>query len=241
MTGAPGASVSPAYDSIADLYDDHMKGARWVRAVLWRRYDRAFGQDHHVLDVGSGTGTDALHLAARGVRVTAVDGSARMMDRLRTKLHASPFEGLVDAHTGDVVDVLSRLSGPYDGIVSSFAALNTVDLASFAAEAARLLRPGRPLLAHLLSPAHRQPRAKRLLSMLRRSPEVSQVRVDIEGHAVMHQLGGPDELFRRFFAAAFVRRRDAWLGFTMALASGRRFYVLDLERRRDGPRVVRSP
>ena len=64
----------------------------------------------------------------------------------------TPFGDLVTTEVGDIIEVTSRLKGPFDGVVSSFAALNTVDLERFGAVAAGLLRPGGRAILHLLSP-----------------------------------------------------------------------------------------
>src|SRR5206468_6719191 len=91
-----------------------------------------------VLDVTAGTGLDALHLAARGVDVTACDLSAGMLARLTSKAPSIP------AVVADVNRLEEAgLDGPFDGLISTFAGLNAAaDLAGLARAAARLVRPG---------------------------------------------------------------------------------------------------
>lgn len=80
-------SVAPAaFDAVAPHYDARFTNvpvARRLRARVWRLLDRCFAPGTRVLDVGCGTGTDAWHLAARGVRVIGVDPSAAMIDVAR--------------------------------------------------------------------------------------------------------------------------------------------------------------
>jgi SAM-dependent methyltransferase len=229
-----GSHVRSAYDAMAVDYDGHLQPARWARKVLWRHFARLFRSGDRVLDVGCGTGMDTIRLASQGVHVTAVDVSAGMMRQLRAKVSAASLDSRVQAHTGEIIAVLRGLAGPFDGFVSSFAVLNTVDLASFAVEAERLLRPGGRLVAHLLAPPGRTAGMRRPFwrdANDGRSPEEIEVEVDIRGHRVAHRIFGRDHLYRRFFEADFLRRRSFLLGLFVELTTAGRFYVLDLERR----------
>ncbi len=83
-----------------------------------------------MLDVGCGTGEDAAHLAARGVRVHAIDPSPAM-------IREASRRGGFTTEIGDAP------AGRYDGVLSNFGALNCVaDLPRVAAGIAGVLRPG---------------------------------------------------------------------------------------------------
>lgn len=87
------------------------------------------------LDAACGTGRYARYLAARGHRVTGVDGSPEMLDRARAALPDAQF------HLGD----LSRLPVPdraVDLVVCALALEHVPALAPVMAEFARVLRPG---------------------------------------------------------------------------------------------------
>jgi ubiquinone/menaquinone biosynthesis C-methylase UbiE len=248
--------IALAYDSVATEYDALVEPDAWMRRALWRHFDRLFRAGDRIIDVGCGTGMDTIRLACKGVHVTAVDVSPGMVQELHAKLIRTALAGRVDVHAGEVTDVMGGLSGRFDGIVSSFAALNTIDLSKFAREASRLLRPGGRLVAHFLSPGHAASSFGRCWTIVRPGPRV--IEVVIHGHQVTHVLRAAGEIYRPAFAADFVRRGGYALGLLIGrgvarrlpqrlldvtarfeakistvwpLTSAGRFFVLDLERR----------
>ena len=83
------ASLSPAafaFDAIAPIFDDRFGG--WASVAAQRRAVRAallqqFPPMGHVLEVGGGTGEDAVFLAGRGFNVLLTDASPAMADLKR--------------------------------------------------------------------------------------------------------------------------------------------------------------
>jgi SAM-dependent methyltransferase len=106
---------------------------RSQRFEIWRHVDPLFHSGDRILDLGCGTGDDALHLAERGVRAYGVDASQKMVE-------AAQARG-VDARRLALED-LRQLEGTYSGAISNFGALNCVaDLRLVAAELKRLIEP----------------------------------------------------------------------------------------------------
>jgi len=78
-----------AFDSLAPTYDADFTAspiARHLRERVHTRLDRLIAPGEMVLELGCGTGEDALHLARRGVHVIATDASEAMCDAARAKL-----------------------------------------------------------------------------------------------------------------------------------------------------------
>lgn len=93
------------------------------------------------LDLGCGTGTNALTLAEHGWRVSAIDFSLQAIWAARRKARRAGHT--IDFRLGDVAD-LDRFSGPYDYAldIGCLFALCPEDRRSYARGVKRLLRPG---------------------------------------------------------------------------------------------------
>jgi 2-polyprenyl-3-methyl-5-hydroxy-6-metoxy-1,4-benzoquinol methylase len=211
-------SVKLAYDAIAAAYDEQVRGDDWMRRALHAHYARVFRPGQYVLDVGCGTGIDALFLAGLGVNVLGIDASAEMIDRARTRFSHAGLGGLVAAQVLEI-ESLGQLhaEGPFDGIISAFASLSSLpDLASFARDAAGLVRAGGRLILHLLNRfsswewlgyvAHRDWRSARAVGHQTKRDFV------IGGQAVTHLLYFADQAYARFFRPDFVLRDAYSLG-----------------------------
>jgi SAM-dependent methyltransferase len=144
--------AAAAYDSIAEMYESQVADDAWMRAVLWKQFAEAFKAGDRVLDCGCGTGMDAQFLASLGVRVTAIDVSAAMVDRTSLRdTRGAP--GGIHAEVLNIAQLDTRFSTPeFDGGISCFGALNTqASLRTFANDAARLLKPRGIAIIHLLN------------------------------------------------------------------------------------------
>jgi SAM-dependent methyltransferase len=200
--------LARAYDAIAEDYDRQIRGDEWMRRRLWDHYMRAFQPGQHVLDVGCGTGIDAVFLARQGVHVTGIDLSPEMIVQSRARVARQGLTASVDAFVMDIAHLSALPRSAFDGIISAFAGLNTLpDLAPFAADAARVLRPGGRLILHLLNRfslwewlgllARRQWGAARRLSQQTERTFV------VGGQLIRHYVFSPSEAYRRFFAPHF--------------------------------------
>ncbi len=135
-----------AFDKIASRYDAAWSDTpvgRAQRSAVWSRVDPLFNRGDFVLDLGCGTGVDALHLQSRGVSVYGIDSSPQMVEVARRRgieADCCPMERL------EYFDL--RL----DGAISNFGALNCMEsLASVARSLGRMVRSGGYLALCFLS------------------------------------------------------------------------------------------
>jgi len=211
--------VGRAYDEIALEYDRLVADDVWMRSVLWDRYANLFEAGSKILEVGCGTGLDTLYLAARGVHVTGIDISPEMIGALRRKAAGAGLTNLVDVRVEDAGALPEWMAESFDGAFSAFSVLNTVDLASFAAGVYRLLRPGRPLLVHMLASRGIW---KRLRTPGRPRQQPKKLAKTIGTLNVRHDVRPAAEVYRTYFRRYFRLRRAYGMGFLWPQGMGRR-------------------
>lgn len=211
----PSQKVAEAYDALAADYDGLVEEDFWMRQLLWKRYLRLFPPGSRVLDVACGTGLDTLFLARAGREAAGIDASPGMIAELRAKAGRAGLA--IDARVGDAADLSAWPDGAFDGIVSAFAGLNTVDLERFAAEAERVLRRRGRMVLHVLAPAGCWALLRPLARLRwREARELARRRertAEISGSPIHLALLPPLETYRRWFARGFTLRRAASLGF----------------------------
>lgn len=146
---APLRPAAVAFDVIAPAFDQRF--GQWLSVAAQRRAVRAallreFPAGGHILELGGGTGEDAMFLAERGFGIFLTDPSPTMVSLAKAKL--APFSAQAEVAAGeDLEDFAARhlSSGGalFDGAFSNFAPLNcVVDLEPVARGLARLLKPG---------------------------------------------------------------------------------------------------
>jgi ubiquinone/menaquinone biosynthesis C-methylase UbiE len=134
------------FDRWADVYDSALNPLLMLEEqTLPPLLPSITGQ--HVLDVGCGTGRWLSRLAAlQPGSLIGVDGSAEMLRRAREKLDPTAHLLQSDAHALPVPDASQ------DFILSSFVVSYLKDLAAFAFECERALKPGGHLLLSDMHP-----------------------------------------------------------------------------------------
>jgi ubiquinone/menaquinone biosynthesis C-methylase UbiE len=135
-----------AFDSVAADYDGPRGNNALIqdmRSEMWRTLDATFAPGSRLIDLGCGTGLDAVRMARVGHHVTATDWSQRMVERTRQR---AEHEQLADSVRAMAVGAheLSRIQGDaqFDGAYSNLGALNCIpNLTEMAEQCARLLKP----------------------------------------------------------------------------------------------------
>jgi SAM-dependent methyltransferase len=140
-----------AFDDMASTYDatftDTQVG-RALREIVWSRLEQVFRPSQRILELGCGTGEDAVRLGRRGVRVVATDPSSQMIQVARRKAIIGNCQRFIEFRCVAMEDIGSFADGEvFDGVLSNFGAVNCVrDLQGLVADIAVRLSPGAPLL-----------------------------------------------------------------------------------------------
>jgi SAM-dependent methyltransferase len=196
-----------AFDSVAADYDGPRGNNELIqemRGEVWRWLDATFSRGSRLIDLGCGTGLDAVRMARLGHFVTATDWSPQMVSRTRDRARNERLAERVETVVVGAHE-LCRLgaTGEYDGAYSNLGPLNCVpDLAAVSRECARLLKPNGALvftvigricpweIAHYL----RQGRWGRVKIRFARSV----VPVGMNNHTIWTRYFGPREFYRHF-------------------------------------------
>jgi ubiquinone/menaquinone biosynthesis C-methylase UbiE len=138
-----------AFDDLAAAYDAAFTTSalgRSLRALTWERLDAALAGAGRVLEIGCGTGDDAVRLALRGAHVLATDPSPSMLRVAAAKAHHLGCAPRIEFRCLPM-ERLGELAGErFDGVWSNFGAINCVArLEAAVAELAPLVAPGAPL------------------------------------------------------------------------------------------------
>jgi len=196
-----------AFDSVAADYDGPRGNNDLIqdmRAEMWRWLDAQFGPESRLIDLGCGTGLDAVRMGQRGHFVTATDWSPLMVQRTKDRAEREQLSDRVQAFEVGGHE-LQRLdaTGSFDGVYSNLGPLNCVpDLAAVSRECARLLKPCGKLvftvigrvcpweIAHYL----RQGRGSRAAIRFARNT----VAVGMNKHTIWTRYYTPREFYRPF-------------------------------------------
>ena len=131
--------VAPSY---SELWTD-AKAGRLQREAVWREAGHLIHEGIRVLDLGCGTGDDALMLTSRGAHVIGIDSSPEMVRMARA--------AGIDARVCPI-EHLDRIEGSFDVVWSNFGALNCVEnLGDLRDRLAKATRPGGHLVVCIMS------------------------------------------------------------------------------------------
>lgn len=152
-----------AFSRAAPLYDADEEinvMARWARKRSLSILLNAFQAGDRVLEIGCGTGIEAVQLARRGIRVVATDAAPGMIRALSAKLEDggsdSDLKGMIEpvlCPAQSLEDLVALYGeGSFDGAFSSMGPLNCIpDLQPVADALTRLIKPGGRVVLGLLN------------------------------------------------------------------------------------------
>jgi len=145
-----------AFDTLAPTYDSDFTQqpiGQILRARVHERLLTHFSAGQHVLEIGCGTGEDALFLAEQEIHVTATDASEEMLNVAREK---TQHQENVRVEVLDIAslnpDTLHHVP-TMDGVFSNFGALNCIDDWQPLAEyLSNMVKPGGKVCFGIMSP-----------------------------------------------------------------------------------------
>jgi SAM-dependent methyltransferase len=214
------ADTQRAFDEVAAGYDGPLGNNALVQAVRARTLaavTRSVAPGAALLDLGCGTGLDAVALGRQGYRVTAIDWSANMVRHTRERSGRAGTNGMVAMHQIGIHELERLPAGTFDGAYSDLGALNCVpDLGSAAASIAARLRPGGVVIASVIGRVCPWELAifSRKRDWRRAAARWSReaVAVPLSGRTVWTRYYSPSEFFSTFAAAGFGLRSLRTLG-----------------------------
>lgn len=139
-------AVAPEWEALRKVWSDDLLRARAL--------GRLAPPGLRVADVGTGTGVLALDLARLGLRVVAVDRSARMLDAARQKIDQAGVAG-IELRQGDA-SALPLADGEVDAAFAHMVLQYLPAPAEAVREMARVVRPGGVVVVADFTPHERQ-------------------------------------------------------------------------------------
>lgn len=142
-------ATAAVFDEAAATYDSDFSTTTagvWLRDSVWSRLTPFIKPGMQALDLGCGTGEDALWLARNACRVTAADGSPAMLERVTAKAARLNLAQRIRTTALDLnapEDAEPPAGHPFDLVISNFGAINCVDdLSALGRKLAGWVKPG---------------------------------------------------------------------------------------------------
>ncbi len=150
--------VDGVFSSVAAGYEKNVLQSdanRHMRSIVYKTLEKLITPGFRVLDIGAGTGKDAIWLARHGARVLATDVARGMLQEAAENIKNSSLEDDVQVRRLAVEDLESLLpehSKKYDLVLANFGVLNICGYPEqWGPLIARLLKPGGLLVATVMN------------------------------------------------------------------------------------------
>ena len=119
-----------SFDAAAATYDERFSNTclgRWLRQQVWKRLHVHFKPGQRILELGCGTGEDAIWLAKKGIHVTATDRSGVMLEMLKQKTDRLHLHDFIQTEFLDLNHPWEKTDRFFDGVFANFGVLNCVE------------------------------------------------------------------------------------------------------------------
>ena len=123
-----------------------------MRKIVHWIYLSHFKAGDELLELNAGTGTDALFLAAQGIKVLAADISDKMVEIIKEKVQKHNAEKLIEAKVCSFDEINSIKKNNFDGVVSNFGGLNCInDFSKLSNDISAKLKSGGKFIAVVMN------------------------------------------------------------------------------------------
>jgi ubiquinone/menaquinone biosynthesis C-methylase UbiE len=119
-----------AFDTAALTYDElesRNEILKWMRNIVHRIFLQNFTRGNELLELNSGTGTDAIFLAEHGIKVFATDISEKMVGLIKEKIKRQNAEEMIEAKQCSFSEITAIEKNSFDGVLSNFGGLNCIN------------------------------------------------------------------------------------------------------------------
>jgi ubiquinone/menaquinone biosynthesis C-methylase UbiE len=156
--GIAGSMTADSWERLAEWYDEKQgdTGDLWHRTLIDPTFVRVVGDIRglRVLDLGCGNGYLSRRFAREGAKVVAVDASAPIVDRARTRESREPLG--VEYHVANAARLEFLPAATFDLVACNMALMDIEDAAGAIREVARVLRADGRFVASLSHPCFDQ-------------------------------------------------------------------------------------
>lgn len=139
-------TIGEAFSRTAEEYDEFARGhphLTRMRQKVYAHLARHIPANASILELSSGTGTDAVQLALQGHSVHAVDISSGMLTRLRDKVRHFKLSDSISWQRLSFDQMHKIDNGPFDVVFSNLGGLNCIrDLKPVIDQLPTVLKPG---------------------------------------------------------------------------------------------------
>lgn len=116
---------------IYDSYDENNRILAWMRKQVRNAALSYLKKNDTILELNSGTGTDAVFFAKKGFKVLATDLSDGMIEKIELKVNHERLSGLIDVLQCSYTELDRIKNLKFDFIFSNFGGLNCVSDLNF--------------------------------------------------------------------------------------------------------------
>jgi len=146
MSDTPIETIAEAFSRTAEKYDSFGEGhphLTRLRSKVYRHLTDLLPAGSRILELNSGTGTDAVQLAQRGYTVHATDIAPGMLELLSEKTERLNLGDRLTIQNCSFTDLAAVQGAPYDALFSDLGGLNCIpDLSIVIRSLPQVLKPG---------------------------------------------------------------------------------------------------